>query len=101
MSIAILCAAVAILLSFTTGKVAVGHGPDVAARFLERGKPYDAETLSRWIQSNKGFARAYAVPVLFPLDFAMMVFLAAFLWLGSRACAVTVPWLSPAAPLAI
>lgn len=59
------------------------YGGKVAARFLETGTDYTAETLQQWVKSDRNSAARYAFPVLFPLDLLFMAFLAAFFSVAS------------------
>jgi hypothetical protein len=93
MNILIFLAAVAIGLSFSIGMAADRYGPRVAERFLERGADYAADTLKDWVNKNSRAACGYAFPVLFPLDLMFMIFLGAFLGLGSITSADAVDWL--------
>ena len=68
--------------------VAKRVGGRVADRFLEHGpssRSYTAESLAQWTGDNRGDARRYAVPVLFPLDLLLMACLAGFLSIASVA----------------
>jgi hypothetical protein len=93
MRIAIFLAAVTIGLSFAIGIVANCYGPEVGKRFLERREPYTAETLKTWVTGNPEYAKRYAFPVLFPLDLLFMIFLGAFLGVGSVSSAESLEWL--------
>lgn len=84
MKLAILLGVLTIALTFIVGGVASTHGPNVLARFLERDTRYTPEELRHWVSENVANARAYAFPVLFPLDVLFLVCFGGFLASGSR-----------------
>ena len=83
MTSAILCATVTILTMLALPTIASRYGSDVGGRFLERTGKYDAGTLRGWVDAHPREARAYAFPVLFPLDVLFMAALTAFVSFGS------------------
>jgi hypothetical protein len=86
-TIAILCATLAIGVMFALPSVAVRYGSDVVGRFLEKGAPYDARSLRAWIAQHPEAARGYAFPILFPLDLVFLCSLTGFAAAASMALA--------------
>jgi hypothetical protein len=84
--IALFLAVITVGLWFTIGSVAKQYGPDVSARFLERGD-YSTRQLSDFIAGSPTNARGYAIPVLFPWDLLFMASLGGFLAFASVASA--------------
>ena len=86
-TIAILCATLAIGVMFALPSVAVRYGSDVVGRFLEKGAPYNARSLRAWIAQHPEAARGYAFPILFPLDLVLLCSLTGFAAAASMALA--------------
>ena len=83
MKAAILLGVLTVALTFIVGGVASRQGPNVLARFLERDTRYTREELRRWVSENSANARAYAFPILFPLDLLFLLCLGGFVAAGS------------------
>lgn len=94
--LAITCAAGAIICGFLVSGVADRFGPDVGARFLERGgvipsmnnTALSAQSLSLWIRDNTTaqWSRPYRNCVI-PLDVVYLLLLGGFLAAGALSCA--------------
>jgi hypothetical protein len=80
---AIFLASFTIGLIFGTQWIAKRYGTAVQTRFLE-GADYTAESLRRWVSEHAHSARAYARPVLFPLDLVLVGVFGGFLIVGSH-----------------
>ncbi|WP_316189908.1 hypothetical protein [Bradyrhizobium sp. SZCCHNS1054] len=94
--LAITCAAGTIIWGFVVSLVADRFGPDVGARFLERGTvipsmnnaALSAQSLSLWLRDSATarWLRAYRIFVI-PLDFIYLLLLGGFLATGALSCA--------------
>jgi hypothetical protein len=99
--LAITCAAATIIWGFWVSSIANRFGPDVGARFLERGAvipsmnnaDLSARSLSLWLRDNATarWARPYRNYVM-PLDAVYMLLLGGFLGVGSLSCADAIFW---------
>lgn len=93
---------ITLALQFGIPMVSKRYGAAVAARFVERSKIIPGSTpvalnlanLKDWITTNPAFARGYACPVLWPLDFVFMLALAGTTASGAVLAAPHLAWVS-------
>jgi len=78
-------------------------GPAAESRFIERsqklpnGEEFNPQKFKEWVSSNGKEARAYAFPVIFPIDLVFLICFGLFTLLGSvllfEVLAITrIPW---------